>query len=402
MSASQTPKPSCVLAGSESLLIQCGALLLEREWGIAYVVSKDEAIVDWAEAQGLAVCAPGKSLAASLSGVAFDWFLSITNLSILSEDVLALPQKGAINFHDGPLPAYAGMYTPAWALLHGASEYGITFHEMTAGIDDGRILVQKRFPIADGETSLSLNTSCYAAAIEGFAELATQLETDALAPVEQDASGRSYFARHQRPEAAGVLDFDRPAAENARIVRALDFGDRYENPFCAAKVVHDGRVARVSSARVEADAEAEAGVVRLIDDAGWHVGAGEDTLVLSGFGCPRGRAWSPAEAAEALGVAVGTRLASGIDRAKLTASNEAMTPAERFWARRLEKLDPVEAPYRSSGQGDEAGRSASEPLVLEPLAGAESGDDVAARFLLYLARIQGVHAFDVTWVDEAL
>ena len=142
-----TPTPTCVLAGSESLLIQCGELLLERGWGIARVVSKDDAIVEWAEGKGLPVCAPGKQLAASLEGVAFDWFLSITNLSIIPEAVLAMAGRGAINFHDGPLPRYAGMYTPAWAILNGESEYGITFHEMTAGVDEGRILVQRRFPI---------------------------------------------------------------------------------------------------------------------------------------------------------------------------------------------------------------------------------------------------------------
>lgn len=404
MSTSHPSKPSCVIAGSESLLIQCGELLLEREWGIAYVVSGDEAIVEWAEAKGLSVCAPGRALADSLDGARFDWFFSITNLSIIPEAVLALPQRGAINFHDGPLPAYAGMYTPAWALLNGESEYGITFHEMTAGIDEGRILVQKRFPIAEGETSLSLNTRCYAAAIEGFAELASQLETDTLAPQEQDASARSYFARHARPDAVGILDFERPAAENARIVRALDFGDRYENPFCAAKVVHEGRVARVASARSEEGEGEAAGVLVAIEDDGWRVGTAEGRLVLTGFGCPRGRAWTPAEAAEALGVAPGTRLDAGIDRERLNTLAEGMTPAERFWARRLERLDPVEAPYRSGSAGDAGTTPGAEVdrVVVDPLPGTVSGEDVAARFLLYLARIQGVDTFDVTWCEARL
>ena len=43
------------------------------------------------------------------------------------DDVLALPAKGAINFHDGPLPQMAGLNTPVWALLNGEAEHGISW-----------------------------------------------------------------------------------------------------------------------------------------------------------------------------------------------------------------------------------------------------------------------------------
>ena len=35
------------------------------------------------------------------------------------DEVLRLPRRMAINFHDGPLPRYAGLNTPVWALLNG-------------------------------------------------------------------------------------------------------------------------------------------------------------------------------------------------------------------------------------------------------------------------------------------
>ena len=123
------------------------------------------------------------------------------------------------------------MYTPAWALINGESEYGVTFHEMTAGVDEGRILVQRKFPVSSEDTSLSLNTTCYGAAIEAFGELADQIGSDSVTPQEQDASQRSYFGRHQRPEAASLIDWNSPAAEIVRSVRAMDFGERYKNPF---------------------------------------------------------------------------------------------------------------------------------------------------------------------------
>jgi methionyl-tRNA formyltransferase len=37
-----------------------------------------------------------------------DWLLSVANLTVLAPAVLARAQPGAVNFHDGPLPAHAG------------------------------------------------------------------------------------------------------------------------------------------------------------------------------------------------------------------------------------------------------------------------------------------------------
>lgn len=411
---------SAVLAGSESLLIQCGELLRERQWEIARVVSRAPEIVEWAEGHGIPVCAPGRGLAESLRGVGFDWFFSITNLSIIPEDVLAMARRGAVNFHDGPLPRYAGMYTPAWAILNGESEYGVTFHEMTAGVDEGRILAQRLFPISGEETSLSLNTTCYASAIEAFAELADQIGEDRLAPREQDLSQRSYFPRHARPDAAGVIDWTQPAEAVARWVRALDFGARYENPFCVAKVVHGGRVARVQGARVvEPPESAPPGTLVGLSDEGWVVACGGGAVRLDGFGCPRGGEWTPGEAAAQLGLRVGDVVGASaepaLDRAALTATNEAFTPFERFWVNRLNRLDPVEAPYRARAAAEEGGsvpvrregerRVATRPVDVDGVTGEADAvrvETLLAAFLIQLARLQGVERVDVTWSEDAL
>ena len=72
-----------------------------------------------------------------------DWLLSIANLRMIPDDVLALPTKGAINFHDGPLPAYAGLNTPAWAIINGAPTHGVSWHVIEGGVDEGDLLAQK-------------------------------------------------------------------------------------------------------------------------------------------------------------------------------------------------------------------------------------------------------------------
>ena len=412
MTSAPSATPSCVLAGSESLLLQCGALLIEKGWAIQRVVSKNDEILDWAREAGIEVCAPGRSLAEALAPVEFDYFFSITNLSIISDEVLALAKRGAINFHDGPLPAYAGMYTPAWAILNGESEYGVTFHEMTGGVDEGRILVQKRFALGGDETSLGINTSCYAAAIEGFEELIAQLASGTTSPTEQDLSQRSYFGRHQRPEAAGLIDFSASAVVISRWVRAMDFGERYANPFCAAKIAHAGEVLLVRGATPVDASGTSAGALVAVGADGWTVGTGDGAIRLSGFACSRGFALTPEDAAARVGLSAGQSIgaADALDRASISSLNESLTPSEAFWVRRLASLDPVEAPYRNA-EGSSPAEAQQRPLerfALDPaalfsgLTGSDRAEALLTGFAVYLSRLQGISNLDLTWSEDTL
>mgnify|MGYP003681959118 CR=1 FL=1 len=126
--------------------------------------------------------------------------------------------KGAVNFHDGPLPRYAGLNAPVWAQINGEQAHGITWHMIEAGIDEGDILAQATFPIAADDTALTLNTRCYEAAIETFPGLVDQLATGAPTRLAQDLSQRSYFGLHARPAQAAVLDFAQPTEDLLRLV----------------------------------------------------------------------------------------------------------------------------------------------------------------------------------------
>ena len=102
-----------VLLGQNSLLIDCGQVLLDRGWEIAGVISPTPRAREWACGNGIAAAdlADMSALLADLGP--FDYLFSITNLRMLPPDVLALPQRMAINFHDAPLPRGAGMHATA-------------------------------------------------------------------------------------------------------------------------------------------------------------------------------------------------------------------------------------------------------------------------------------------------
>lgn len=237
-----------LILGEESLLIQCGDVLLERGIALAVVVSKNPIIRDWCAQKQITHVERYEVLEGAHHPASFDFVFSITNLRLLPDWLLDLG-KQAINFHDGPLPRYAGLNAPVWALLNDEAEHGVTWHEMTAGLDEGRVLVQQMFPIVPGETALSINAKCYQAGLESFIRLVDALLNDQVRPIEQDATQRSYFARNLRPEAAGLINWHSAADDIERLVRALDHGN-YPNPLVSVKVLFGNDVLLVKQARI--------------------------------------------------------------------------------------------------------------------------------------------------------
>jgi natural product biosynthesis luciferase-like monooxygenase protein len=273
---------SSILIGNQALLVQCGQILLERGHTISAVVTRTPSIADWARENGIRVEQPGRSLAMRLGHVKVEWLFSIANLSVIPENVLSLASSGAINFHDGPLPAYAGLNAPVWALLNGEREHGITWHMITDEVDAGDIVMRQRIAIDDDETAFTLNAKCFAAAIESFGPLVETLEADSLSTEPQDFSVRTIFARADRPPAAGRVDFNWTADRLAAFVRALDHGD-YLNPVTTPKVDLGGLVASIRTAVQEPSGEFVPGTVLAVGKDNILVATAEGSVRLSGL-----------------------------------------------------------------------------------------------------------------------
>ncbi|MDX5402229.1 MAG: peptide synthetase, partial [Rhodobacterales bacterium] len=327
---------SAVLIGNESLTLNCGQVLLDAGHRLVAVVTRCPNVTDWAKGAGLRVEVPGKDLAQRLAGVECDWLLSIANLDMLPADVLALPGKGAVNFHDGPLPRYAGLNAPVWARIAGEAQHGITWHMIGGGVDEGDILLQRRFGIAADDTALTMNSRCFAEAIESFPDLVALLATGAPVGQAQDLTQRSYFGLHDRPALAGRLDFTRDAEGLARLVMALDHGD-HANPLCLAKVMTPAGLLAVTGAEaVPGGAGALPGTVLQADGDSLMVVTATGPLKLWGFTDLNGRA-------VAHGVQAGQVLPALAD-GEAEALDAAFAPrikAEAFWRERIMTLEPA-------------------------------------------------------------
>ncbi len=295
----------CILVGEESLLVQCGEILIRQGHEVAAIISANPVIRRYAEAQGIA-CAPFDDLTERLAQIDYDFLFSIANLRMIPDAVWQKARRGAVNFHDGPLPRYAGLNVPAWAILGGETEHGITWHAMASEADTGEIYEQEIFPIAPEETALTLNTKCFEAAISSFAALAERLETG-LVGRPQDLGQRTYFSRNQRPGAAGTLVFNRPTAELERLFRALDFGTGYTNPLVTAKVrCAEGVYAVTRLAAAPSSGFSVPGSVLAVDGQGVSIATADGAVVLEarrlGDGAPLSEAVRPGLLLPALGL----------------------------------------------------------------------------------------------------
>ena len=344
------------MVGADTLLIECAQRWLERGHELAAIVAGSPRVAHWAATQGIPTLdahGPAPEWAAELRRLEVQHLFAITHLHLLPAEVLAAPTGLAINFHDGPLPEYAGLNTPVWGLLHDRAQWGVTWHLLADGVDTGDVVVRRSFPLSPRETSLSLNTGNVEHALDTFGELIELLEAGALTPQAQDvAAVRHEYRRADRPD--GVLDWQQPADAVDRVVRALHFGP-HPNPVAAAVLWHPAASFVVGNSEVVVDvvsaaADVAPGTVLAADTAGLTVACASGAVRLTQLTTLEGAEVSPGALLASVGGAVGAVLPQLTAAQRATAAQAAVA-AQRHEAeltRQLTALSPAEFPWPST------------------------------------------------------
>jgi natural product biosynthesis luciferase-like monooxygenase protein len=394
---------SFVIIGNESLLVHCGEALRRAGHTILAVVTNSPEIGAWAMAAALRVV-PGTSALREASDLSsFDVLLSVGNLELIPRDLLSRARVAAINFHDGPLPEHGGLNVPAWAIMRRDREHGISWHLMTADADAGAIIAERRFPIADGETTLTLNTRCFEAGIESFADVLAVLDEGRL-PTNAGQRPQHLSRRHDRPPAAGALEWKRPAAELCALVRGLDYG-QYANPLCTAKAQIGEAVLVVPAlAPVGPRSTLPPGTIVHMSDDGVTITTGTDDVRIARFRALDGQLLSAREALVRQGLREGDllRMPETLG-ARLTAATSRTAKHEAWWIEQLGACEPGTLPFpERNGSATDTG---SLPLDLSslPVVPGRSGSDVAIAIVAgLLARLRGRSEFSASYEDPTL
>ena len=186
---------------------------------------KPDALAAKARAMGLPLSQP-KSFK---SEAAFEQFKTLdAELAILAfvtlivpERILYHPRHKSICFHPSLLPRHRGASGINWAIIAGDRETGVTWFWPDKGIDTGPILIKKRVPIADADTtgSIYFNT-LFPMGIDAMLEAIDLIKTGRAPRIEQDESLASYEPPCRDEHAK--IDFARPAREVFNLIRGCD------------------------------------------------------------------------------------------------------------------------------------------------------------------------------------
>ncbi|MFT4512179.1 MAG: natural product biosynthesis luciferase-like monooxygenase protein [Planctomycetota bacterium] len=382
---------AAVFFGSDTLLLQCLESWQHNGHRVVAVVTDAEKVRRHCAEKGLPCVDDAAALIEKVAGEEFDVLFAITWLHILPEPLLQLPLRAAINFHDGPLPRYAGLNATCWALHAGERKHAVTWHVIESVADTGAILLQERFDVSVDDTAFTLNARCFEAGRESFETLTGQIAANALSPQPQDLSVRSYFGRNARPDGLAVIDFHRPTADVARLVRAFDHGG-YRNPIAVAKcraskgVFVPGGVEEVAKATAVVP-----GTVTVVGDDFVQVACTDGEVKLLR---PRGldNRELDASALSSLGVAVGTQLPVADDAvtASWTAVGKAAANSEHDWLEVLAAHVPLPVPG-----GSPSSRPAVPAEFAVDLGGQVSAGKAAAMVACFLSRNSATATFSL-------
>ncbi len=384
----KSPSPRTILVGNETLLAECGDLLRANGHEIVAVLALPASpAADWARRGQIPLFASQRELLAAIGPV--DWLFSISNLSVLNAEVLALASRGAINFHDGPLPDRAGLNTPVWALLDNAPEHGVTWHLMTHEVDRGAVLAAERIAIAEGETALSLNTRCFEAGLRSFSTLVGDLDGAMASALPQEQAPLRMFGRADRPAGAATIDWTLPSADIARLVGALDYG-AYANPMGAPKTLAGEQLLIVKGVTVlESHSGAAPGTILQGGDRP-VVASGDRDIRIEGLATLDGAPLSGFDATALLAL-------SSDRRASLDILDAAAGRFEAWWRRRLQQRESLQLPaFRPPS---EKGGPVWTRIDL-PLPEGTGGIGTLALMIACLARVADRESVEIGYGDE--
>jgi amino acid adenylation domain-containing protein/non-ribosomal peptide synthase protein (TIGR01720 family) len=419
---------TCYVIGEGTLPIQCTKVLLERGHEVYGIISPDPQLVHWTRQRGIPYLELGLDkqtqadhLLAFLGRRPFDYLFSVVNYCFLPKEVLALPRQKVINYHDAPLPKYAGICATSWAIMQRETAHGITWHVATRQVDAGDVIKQRRFDILPDDTALTLNMRCYETAISVFAELIDDLACGQMSLRPQNLDERTYFSVSKRPPSGCTISWDQDAQDLGAFVRALEFGP-YPNRLGLPKLAigHDHRAPGkdlenpfviVSKLDVlESPSDALPGTIVAVSDDALTVSTKTRQVVLRKLLTVDGQPLPVPEAVARFGLGKGYRFEKldGELAGRLTDGNALVCRSEAFWVNRLAVLQPFTLPYAAPTIVQRLPEDSEQRMVVPASILSEIDDFLASQhptwrtddflstaFVAYLARLGGVNVFDI-------
>lgn len=139
---------------------------------------------------------------------------------ILRPRILGIPPRGSINVHASLLPLLRGAAPVNWAVIRGHDRTGVTIMEMSEGMDEGPILLQREIPISPEDSATALYLRLSELGAEALIEALALMEAGLLESREQDHGQATYAPKVNR--ATARIDWSRGPRQVADQIRGMD------------------------------------------------------------------------------------------------------------------------------------------------------------------------------------
>jgi methionyl-tRNA formyltransferase len=179
----------------------------------------------------------------AVESTAPDFFVVAAYGRILSERVLGMPARGAINVHASLLPKYRGPAPIQWAIINGETETGVTTMCMDKGLDTGNILLAAREPVRPTDSAATLRERLARLGARLLIQTLDAFTRDDIKPIPQDHSQATYAPLLSKQD--GLIEWRKPADR-------LDYFIRGVTPWPGAFTFHQGQRLKIFKASVVA------------------------------------------------------------------------------------------------------------------------------------------------------
>jgi methionyl-tRNA formyltransferase len=141
---------------------------------------------------------------------------------IIPPEIADHPKHRSICFHPSLLPKYRGGAALAWQIMLGENETGVSVFQVTEGVDEGPVIVQKggvSIDASDNVSSLYFD-KLYALGVDAMVEAVDAIAQGSASYTAQDEAGASFQGLVDDDVAR--IDWSRPADELDRQIRGCD------------------------------------------------------------------------------------------------------------------------------------------------------------------------------------
>ena len=145
----------------------------------------------------------------NIDGIDFDFLVVAAYGKIIPNWLLNAPNKMPINIHYSILPSYRGASPIQTSLLNGDNISGVTFMEMSEGLDEGKIIKVFTLDIIETHNKTSLENDLCDLAIKNMDDVFGLVFSNKILLNAQDDASASYCSKIKKSDS--IINF----AENA-------------------------------------------------------------------------------------------------------------------------------------------------------------------------------------------